>query len=72
MIIMDKFLKEKFNIVISVGDEKGIGPEVILKALALNELHLNSKILIVGSKKNLIAMKQMLMRNIKLRLIKEQ
>ena len=52
---MDKILKEKFNIVISVGDEKGIGPEVILKALALNELHLNSKILIVGSKKNLIA-----------------
>ncbi len=52
---MSKQFKEKFNIVITVGDEKGIGPEIILKALSLKELHLKSKIIVVGSKKKLIA-----------------
>ena len=52
---MTKLLKEKkFKIIISVGDETGIGPEIILKALASNELIVNDNVIIVGSKDNLI------------------
>ncbi len=43
----------KFKIVISVGDESGIGPEIILKALYSNELPENIDFILVGSKKNL-------------------
>lgn len=46
--------KKTKHIIISVGDEMGIGPEIILKALASNELPRNLDILIVGSKQNLI------------------
>ena len=41
------------KIVISVGDESGIGPEIILKALSSNEIPENIEFLLVGSKKNL-------------------
>ncbi len=44
---------EKIKIIISVGDESGIGPEVILKALFSREIPNNIDILIVGSKNNL-------------------
>tara|TARA_Y100000766_G_scaffold284338_1_gene302508 strand:+ start:1550 stop:2593 length:1044 start_codon:yes stop_codon:yes gene_type:complete len=46
-IIIDK----KFKVVISVGDESGIGPEVILKALYSQEIPKDIDIIIVGSKK---------------------
>ena len=42
-----------FKVVLSVGDESGIGPEVILKALSSRELKDNVQFLIVGSKENL-------------------
>ena len=41
------------KIVLSVGDESGIGPEVILKALSSDEVQKNIDFIIVGSKKNL-------------------
>ena len=43
--------KKKFKIVITVGDESGIGPEIILKALSSKELSREFDYLIVGSKK---------------------
>jgi len=43
----------QFKVVISVGDESGIGPEIILKALCSNEIPKNIDFTIVGSKKNL-------------------
>jgi len=43
-----------FKIVLSVGDESGIGPEIILKALCSDELPDNIDITLVGSKKNLL------------------
>ena len=46
-------IKGKFKIVISVGDESGIGPEILLKALRSEEIPSNVDILIVGSKKKL-------------------
>ena len=44
---------QKFKVVLSVGDESGIGPEIILKALYSNDLPKNINFVIVGSKKNL-------------------
>ena len=44
---------QKAIIIISVGDESGIGPEVILKALGSKELPKDIHIKIIGSKKNL-------------------
>jgi len=41
------------KVVLSVGDESGIGPEIILKALCSNQLPKNIDYLLVGSKKNL-------------------
>jgi len=41
------------KIVISVGDESGIGPEIILKALCSNEIPRNVDFTLVGSKRNL-------------------
>ena len=43
-----------FKVVISVGDESGIGPEIILKALCSNEIPENAEFILVGSKKNLL------------------
>ena len=43
----------KLKIVLSVGDESGIGPEIILKALHSNEIPENVEFILVGSKKNL-------------------
>ena len=45
--------KNKLKIVLSVGDESGIGPEIILKALYSNEIPKNIDFTIVCSKKNL-------------------
>ena len=45
--------KNIFKIVLSVGDESGIGPEIILKALNSHELKNNIKFLIVGSRENI-------------------
>ncbi len=41
------------KIVLSVGDESGIGPEIILKALCSNQIPKNIEFILVGSKKNL-------------------
>ena len=41
------------KIVISVGDDSGVGPEIILKALCSNEIPKNIDFTLVGSKKNL-------------------
>ena len=41
------------KLVLSVGDESGIGPEIILKALWSYEITKNIDITVVGSKKNL-------------------
>ena len=41
------------KVVLSVGDESGIGPEIILKALCSNEIPENIDYVIVGSKKRL-------------------
>ncbi len=46
-------MKNNLKIVISVGDESGIGPEIILKALSSNEFPENIDFTLVGSKKNL-------------------
>ncbi len=43
------------KIVITVGDEAGVGPEIILKALASKEIPKKVDYLIVGNKKNLIS-----------------
>jgi 4-hydroxythreonine-4-phosphate dehydrogenase len=45
--------KKKLKVVISVGDESGIGPEIILKALCSNQIPDNIEFILVGSKKNL-------------------
>jgi 4-hydroxythreonine-4-phosphate dehydrogenase len=39
------------KVVLSVGDESGIGPEIILKALYSNEVPENIDYILVGSKK---------------------
>ena len=41
------------KIVLSVGDESGIGPEIILKALCSNEIPKNIEFTLVGSENNL-------------------
>ena len=43
----------KSKIVLSVGDESGVGPEIILKALCSTEIPKNVDFILVGSKKNL-------------------
>ena len=48
-------MKNNPKIVITVGDEAGIGPEIILKALASEEIPKKIKFLIVGNKHNLIS-----------------
>ena len=48
-----KETKNILKIVLSVGDESGIGPEVILKALYSDEIQKNIDFILVGSKKNL-------------------
>ena len=48
-----KNTEDKYKLVISVGDESGIGPEIILKALFSNEIPQNVDYILVGSKKNL-------------------
>lgn len=48
-----KYPNNKIKVVITTGDESGIGPEIILKALYSKEIEKNIDILIVGSKSNL-------------------
>ena len=48
-----KHVNKTFKVVISAGDESGIGPEIILKALCSNEIPGNIDYILVGSKKNL-------------------
>ena len=38
-----------FKVVLSVGDESGIGPEIILKALCSNQIPNNIDFILVGS-----------------------
>jgi len=45
--------KKPLKVVISVGDESGIGPEIILKALCSNQIPKNIEFKLIGSKKNL-------------------
>ena len=47
-------INKKLKVVISVGDESGIGPEIILKALCSDEIPDNIDFTLVGSKKNLL------------------
>ena len=49
----DQNSNNTLKIVISLGDESGIGPEVILKALCSNEIPENIDFILVGSRKNL-------------------
>ena len=51
--MVNKNTNNAFKIVLSVGDESGIGPEIILKALCSNEIPKNIDFILVGSKKNL-------------------
>ena len=51
--MLSKQLNNKFKVVLSVGDESGIGPEIILKALYSKEIPENIDFTLVGSKKNL-------------------
>jgi len=48
-----KNANKPLKVVLSVGDESGIGPEIILKALYSNEIPKNIEVKLVGSKKNL-------------------
>ncbi len=48
-----KNTNDAFKIILSVGDESGVGPEIILKALCSNEIPENIKFILVGSKQNL-------------------
>ena len=43
---------KELKVVISVGDESGIGPEIILKALCSNEIPKNIDFIILASKKS--------------------
>ena len=49
----NKKTNNNIKVVLSVGDESGIGPEIILKALCSDELPDNIDFTLVGSKKNL-------------------
>ena len=56
---MTKYLKKNQSkkisqIIITTGDEAGVGPEIILKALSSKDLPKDIEVLIVGSRKNLI------------------
>ena len=53
MNLQENLLKNKVKIIICVGDESGIGPEIILKALSSKEISKDAEIVIVGLKKNL-------------------
>jgi 4-hydroxythreonine-4-phosphate dehydrogenase len=45
--------QNKFQIILSVGDESGIGPEIILKALCSSQIPKNAEYIVIGSKQNL-------------------
>ena len=53
MNLKKNLINKKLKIVLTVGDESGIGPEIILKALFSPEIPKELDILIVGSKANL-------------------
>ena len=45
--------KKISRVVLSIGDESGVGPEIILKALCSSQIPKNIEYILVGSKKNL-------------------
>ena len=45
--------KNSLKIIITMGDESGVGPEIILKALCSDEIPENIEFILVGSRKNL-------------------
>ncbi|MDA9704216.1 4-hydroxythreonine-4-phosphate dehydrogenase PdxA [Prochlorococcus sp. AH-736-L19] len=45
--------QNNFKVVLSIGDESGIGPEIILKALSSKQIPENVEYILVGSNKNL-------------------
>jgi len=49
-----KKTNDTLKVVLSIGDESGIGPEIILKALCSDELPDNIDYELVASKKNLL------------------
>ena len=53
MVFGENTMKNKIQIVISVGDDLGIGPEITLKALFSKHIQKNIDFLIVGSRTNL-------------------
>ncbi|MDC3118123.1 4-hydroxythreonine-4-phosphate dehydrogenase PdxA [Prochlorococcus sp. AH-716-K03] len=53
MNTQSNIIEDKFKIIISVGDDSGVGPEIILKALFSKEIPTNVDFIIVGSKNNL-------------------
>ena len=53
MNFQENIIDTQLKIVLSVGDELGIGPEIILKALGSEEIPKDINFLIVGSKNNL-------------------
>ena len=50
---LSKPLNSNVKIVISIGDDLGVGPEIILKAMSSKQLSNKNEFLIVGSKKTL-------------------
>ena len=50
----NKKTNNNIKVVLSVGDESGVGPEIILKALCSDELPENIDYTLVGSKKNIL------------------
>ena len=51
MKFQENIINNKLKIVITVGDESGIGPEIVLKALSSDEISKDVDFLLVGSKK---------------------
>ena len=51
-VLIFKNITNKKQIIITAGDESGIGPEVILKALYYKKIPKNITIKLVGSKRN--------------------
>lgn len=62
---------EREYIVITMGDPAGIGPEEVVKSLDKPEIHQKAKVLVVGDKKILESVKQIVKSNIEINVIKK-
>lgn len=62
---------EREYIVITMGDPAGIGPEEVVKSLDKPEIHQKAKVLVVGDKKILESVKQIVKSNIEINIIKK-